>query len=184
MLLLSGYIYFFTGKKKPPVPVQPQGQSQQVQAPAQAQQNAPAAQQPPQVQAPQGSPTPAVPQKTPVEKDEPKPLSAKARADLLQEAKWVRNPFLLPLTGISKKKESVQATRLLAIFQKGTDRVAIIDHDVVRTGDMVGDEKVLHIGDDNVVLARGPLKRVLNLIRYEDAMQEEEPKTNATEKGK
>ena len=76
------------------------------------------------------------------------------------------------------------AIRLSAIFEKGKDRVAIIDREVVRAGDMVGDEKVLEIGRDKVVLIRNNIRRVLSLGNIEDTVREEEPKMKATEKGK
>ncbi len=97
---------------------------------------------------------------------------------------WVKNPFILPQFKEEKKKETVPALRLFAIFEKGKDKVAIIDHEVVRKGDMVGDEKVLEIEKDKVVLTRNGTKRVLSLASIEDTVREEEPKTKATEKGK
>jgi hypothetical protein len=73
---------------------------------------------------------------------------------------------------------------LFAIFEKGKDRVAIIDHEVVRKGDMVGDEIVFEIRKDKVVLTRNGTKRSLSLASFEDTVREEEPKTKAMEKGK
>ena len=49
---------------------------------------------------------------------------------------------------------------------------------------MVGDEKVLEIERDKVILIRNGSKRVLNLISIEDTVREEEPKDKAMEKGK
>ena len=97
---------------------------------------------------------------------------------------WVKNPFILPQFKEEKKKETAPAVRLSAIFEKGKDRVAIIDHEVVRKGDMVGDEKVFEIERDKVILIRNGTKRVLSLASIEDTVREEEPKTKATEKGK
>lgn len=97
---------------------------------------------------------------------------------------WVKNPFMLPQFKEEKKKETAPAIRLFAIFEKGKDRVAIIDHEVVRKGDMVGDEKVFEIEKDKVILTRNGTKRVLSLASIEDTVREEEPKTKATEKGK
>jgi hypothetical protein len=99
---------------------------------------------------------------------------------------WVKNPFILPQFKEEKKKETAPAVRLSAIFEKGKDRVAIIDHEVVRKGDSVGDEKVFEIERDKVILIRSNgAKRVLSLASIEDTViREEEPKTKATEKGK
>jgi len=41
--------------------------------------------------------------------------------------------------------------------------VAVIDRDVVKKGDMIGNEKVVEIGRDMVVLTRGGTKRTLVL---------------------
>ena len=181
VLLLSGYIFFFTGKKKATGPVAPvppaSNQTQPVQQ-GQAR-SQPAAQT-----------TPAAPAKTvpsePAGKDgqlEAAPSMEKPDFDKVRGA-WVKDPFLLPQLKEEKKKESAPAVRLFAIFEKGNDRVAIIDREVVRKGDMVGDEKVFEIGKDKVVLIRNGAKRVLSLASIEDTMREEEPKTKATEKGK
>ncbi len=110
------------------------------------------------------------------------PPAEKPQFDKLQTG-WVKNPFVLPQLKETKKM-SAAAIRLSAIFEKGKDRVAIIDREVVREGDMVGDEKVLEIGRDKVVLIRNNIRRVLSLGNIEDTVREEEPKTKATEKGK
>jgi hypothetical protein len=181
VLLLAGYIHFFTGKKKaatPVVPVPPvSGQKQ----PAQQGQTTP--------QPATAQPTPASPAKITPPEPEGKagqleaPTAAKPDFDKLKGA-WVKNPFMLPQFKEEKKKETAPAVRLFAIFEKGKDRVAIIDHEVVRKGDMVGDEKVLDIERDKVTLTRNGAKRVLSLAGIEDTSREEEPKTKATEKGK
>jgi hypothetical protein len=175
VLLLAGYIFFFTGKKKVATPVAPVP---------------PASSQTKPVQQGQAALQPAVPAKTipagPVLKDgqpEVAPSMAKPDFDKVKGA-WVKNPFILPQFKQEKKKDTAPAVRLFAIFEKGKDRVAIIDHEVVRKGDMVGDEKVLEIEKDKVTLTRNGTKRVLSLASIEDTVREEEPKTKATEKGK
>jgi hypothetical protein len=181
VLLLAGYIYFFTGKKKTAGPVTPvppvSGQTQpaqQGQAPSQpAAQTAPA------------SPAKTFPSEPAAKggQTEVAPFTAKPDFDKLKGT-WVKNPFILPQSKEEKKKETAPAVRLFAIFEKGKDRVAIIDHEVLRKGDMVGDEKVLEIEKDTVILTRNGTKRVLSLASIEDTVREEEPKTKATEKGK
>jgi len=96
---------------------------------------------------------------------------------------WARNPFVLPQLKEERSKETTPAARLFAILEKGKDRVAIIDHEIVRKGDMVGNEKVLEIESDKVILIRNGVKRVLDLATFEDQTPEE-PKTKAMEKGK
>ena len=180
VLLLAGYIFFFTGKKKaaPVAPVPPvSGQTQ----PAQQGQAPP---QPPAQAAPP-SPAKTIPSEPAAKGGQPEvaPSTVKPDFDKLKGA-WVKNPFILPQFKEEKKKETAPAVRLFAIFEKGKDRVAIIDHEVVRKGDMVGDEKVLEIEKDKVILTRNGTKRVLSLASIEDTVREEEPKTKATEKGK
>lgn len=180
VLLLAGYIFFFTGKKKVATPAAPVPPASSQTQPVQQGQAVPKPVQP----------VPATPAKTipagPVLKDgqpEIAPSIAKPDFDKVKGA-WVKNPFILPQFKEEKKKETAPAVRLFAIFEKGKDRVAIIDHEVVRKGDMVGDEKVLEIEKDKVTLTRNGTKRVLSLASIEDTVREEEPKTKATEKGK
>ena len=170
VLLIAGYIFFFTGKKKTP------------QAPAQSQAAAGQTQQTPSPQAPPPSKTPVSEPGAKSSQPEGAPPAEKPQFDKLQTG-WVKDPFVLPQLKETKKM-SAAATRLSAIFEKGKDRVAIIDREVVRAGDMVGDEKVLDIGRDKVVLIRNNIRRVLSLGNIEDTVREEEPKMKATEKGK
>ena len=181
VLLLAGYIFFFTGKKKAATPVAPVPPASSKTQPVQQGQA---------VSQPAVQPVPATPAKTfpsePVGKggqQEGAPSMAKPDFDKVKGA-WVKNPFILPQSKEEKKKETAPATRLFAIFEKGKDRVAIIDHEVVRKGDMVGDEIVFEIGKDKVVLTRNGTKRSLSLASFEDTVREEEPKTKAMEKGK
>lgn len=178
-ILLAGYIHFFTGKKKTPTPVAP--------APAAA----PAAQAPAQA-APAGTPTkpgaavPGIPAGA-GQAAAPQRFD-KAQLDKL-DVGWTRDPFLLPKTKEEKRPGRSQAQevtfKLVAIMEKGGERVAVIDHEVVKKGDIVGGETVQDIQKDKVILIRGGLKRVLNLVKIEDMVtQEEAPKTKGTERPK
>jgi len=181
VLLLSGYIFFFTGKKKatgPVAPVPPVS-TQTQQAPQGQTQPQPTAQ-PASAQPAKASPT------EPVGKAGQPEITPSVEKPDFDKAKgaWVKNPFLLPRFKEDDRKETATAVRLFAIFEKGNDRVAIIDHEVVRKGDMVGYEKVFEIEKDRVILIRNGVKRVLILARIEDVTREEETKTKATEKTK
>jgi hypothetical protein len=179
VLLLAGYVHFFTGKKKVAVPVVPvSGQTQ----PAQQGQSP---SQPPAQTAPPASPVKTIPSEPAAKGGQPEVTATMTKPDFDKiKGTWVKNPFMLPQFKEEKKKETAPAVRLFAIFEKGKDRVAIIDHEVVRKGDMVGDEKVLDIEKDKVTLTRNGTKRILSLASIEDTLREEEPKTKATEKGK
>jgi hypothetical protein len=155
-ILLAGYIYFFTGKKKPPARVAPV---------------LPAATVPVAVSQPAAK------------MQEVKP---EARAQLEKiDVTWKRDPFLLPKVKTEKRRELQTTFKLVAILERGNERIAIIDHEVVKKGDLVGDEKVQEIGVDRVVLTKkNGSKRVLNLMNIEDTAPEDLTKTKSTERGK
>lgn len=179
LLLIAGYVHFFTGKKKPkgPVPPAPPAQAQTQPAkpqPGQPQQATQSAQPTPAGQQPQvpGKPEAAVP-------------AVKPQFDKLAVS-WSSDPFMLPVIKGKKGREDGTAVRLAAILERGGDRVAVIDRDVVRKGDMIGNEKVIEIGRDRVVLARGAVRRTLTLADP-DAVTTEEAlatKPKATERAK
>ena len=174
-ILLAGYIHFFTGKKKAPTPVPA---APAAQAPAQT---APAA-----APAKTGAAVPGIPAGA-GQAAAPQKFD-KAQLDKLDVA-WTRDPFLLPKTKEEKRPGQSQAQeitfKLVAIMEKGSERVAIIDHEVVKKGDIVGGETVQEIQKDKVILVRGGLKRVLNLVKIEDMVtREEAPKTKGTERPK
>ncbi|OPY79703.1 MAG: hypothetical protein A4E64_00347 [Syntrophorhabdus sp. PtaU1.Bin058] len=173
-ILLAGYIQFFTGKKKTPTPVPAAASA--ARAPVQA---APAG-----TPAKPGAVMPGIPSKD--RKAEMPQQFDKEQFDKLGVA-WTRDPFLAPKSKEGKRFGEAQEVtfKLAAIMEKGNERVAIIDHEVVRKGDMVGGEKVQDIQKDKVILVRGGLKRVLNLVKIEDMVtQEETPKTKGTERAK
>lgn len=176
LLLLAGYIHFFTGKKKPrgPVPPTPPAQAKTQPAAAKPGQPAQAAQQV-QQQAP-AKPGEALPQAA----QQPKPQFDKLNVG------WASDPFLLPKIKEGRKKDSGSAVRLVAILEKGNQRVAVIDRDVVKRGDMIGNEKVIEIGRDRVVLARGGVKRTLVLADVDTVATEEvlATKQKGTERAK
>jgi len=197
ILLIAGYIQFFTGKKKPkdlvPAAVQTQAQpAGQTGAPAKpgqaAQANAPQQQaQAPQAQAPQQSnqQTPAKPGDAAPAQAQPKPRFDKIKVG------WGSDPFALPVFKEKRRKDAGSAVRLFAILEKGRDRVAVIDKDVVKKGDLIGNEKVIEIGTDRVVLTRGGIKRTLVLTNPDTMTQEPRPaqeelpaKEKATERAK
>jgi len=88
--------------------------------------------------------------------------AAKPQFDKLRVG-WVSDPFLLPVIKGKSARGDGSAVRLVAILEQGRDRVAVIDRDVVKKGDMIGSEKVAEIGRDRVVLTRAGTKRTLVL---------------------
>ncbi len=166
VLLLAGYIQFFTGKKKTAAPVAPApGLSQPV---------------PP---APQAAAKPATPQTSgnSVPQDTGSDV---ARPDFNKvKGAWVKNPFVLPFME-QRKRETTAAARLLGVFEKGKDRLAIIDHEVVGEGEMVGDEKIVRIEKDRVVLVRKNARRTISLMPAENMIREGDTKMTNSERGK
>ena len=150
LLLIAGYVHFFTGKKKPKGPVPPTPPAPAQNQPAKPQQGQPPVSpgQPRSAQAPL-KPEAAMP-------------AAKPQFDKLRVG-WVSDPFLLPVIKGKSARGDGSAVRLVAILEQGRDRVAVIDRDVVKKGDMIGSEKVAEIGRDRVVLTRAGTKRTLVL---------------------
>lgn len=184
LLLLTGYIHFFTGKKKPKGPVPPTPPAQTQTQPAAAQPG-----QPPQAPPPAATTQAKVPQQqAPAKPGEIPPQPAQQPKPQFDKLKvgWASDPFALPKIKEGRKKDSGSAVRLVAILEKGGSRVAVIDKDVVKKGDMIGNEKVIEIGSDRVVLSRGGAKRTLVLADVDTVTAEEAltTKQKGTERAK
>jgi len=85
---------------------------------------------------------------------------------------WGRNPFLTreEIASLRKKKAPPPSPKapipqweLKSVMISGPDRVAIIDDHIVAVGDSLGDEKVLAINRDAVVLGGKRGKTVIKL---------------------
>ena len=77
---------------------------------------------------------------------------------------WRDDPFILPRSVTDKKSEKPKTVpKLVAIMESKTGRYAIIGGEIVKKGDMVGDEKVSEISKDKVVLVRNNAKRILSI---------------------
>jgi hypothetical protein len=77
---------------------------------------------------------------------------------------WRDDPFFLPRSVTDKKPEKPKTVpKLVAIMESKTGRYAIIGGEIVKKGDMVGDEKVAEIAKDKVILVRNNAKRILSI---------------------
>lgn len=77
---------------------------------------------------------------------------------------WQSDPFSLPKSVTDKKARKQKIVqKLVAIMENKTGRYAIIDGEIVKKGDKVGDEKVAEIDRGKVVLIRNNSKRILSL---------------------
>ena len=144
------YLFVFSGKKPQAVQTQPQGAATAVPGAPQA--------------ASPGAPQPATRAENSKFLDQ---LIAK-RVQMyakLNDATWGRDPFAFPVyvEGERNKQQSTGSARLVAIIAGRNGKVAIFGDEVVKKGDMIGDEKVQEIGDDTVVLIRKGVKRVITI---------------------
>jgi hypothetical protein len=135
-VLFAGYIFLFTGKKRP-IPAVP------LAAPHTAQ-GTPAAQSTAGLEIP------------------------KVDVSTIHVA-WRDDPFVLPRSITDRKTGKPQVVpKLVAIMEGEKGRFAIIGSEIVKKGDMVGDEKVVEIGKDKVTLIRDKARRTLSM---EDTVQ-------------
>jgi len=93
----------------------------------------------------------------------------------MDKALWGRNPFLTgeEIASLRKKKARPPSTvspkapipqwKLKSIMISGSDKTAIINDHIVAVGDSLGDEKVLEINRDGVVLGGKRGKTVIKL---------------------
>ncbi|MCX5816166.1 MAG: hypothetical protein NTX75_07985 [Proteobacteria bacterium] len=147
------YLFVFSGKNPPPVPA-PKPQAGQA-VPAQPQGAATGV--PGALQTLLGAPQPAAGAENPK-------LRAQVYAKL-NDAAWGRDPFAFPgyVEERLNEQQSKGSARLVAIIKGRNGKVAIIDNEVVKKGDMIGSEKVQEIGDDTVVLIKKGVKRVITI---------------------
>ncbi|OPY78926.1 MAG: hypothetical protein A4E65_02071 [Syntrophorhabdus sp. PtaU1.Bin153] len=130
-VLFAGYIFLFTGKKRP-VPAVP-------------------------------LPAPHTAQGTPAAQSTAGLEIPKVDVRAIQVA-WGDDPFVLPRSITDRKIEKSKVLpKLVAIMESEKGRFAIIGGEIVKKGDMVGDEKVVEIGKDKVILVRDRVKRTLSM---------------------
>lgn len=80
------------------------------------------------------------------------------------EVAWKRDPFELPKPLEKKVQQTVGLPmRVSAIMDGKGGRVAIIDQQIVKRGDEIGQERVVGIEADRVILAREGSQRILTL---------------------
>jgi len=131
-LLFAGYVFLFTGKKRPLPVVSPT-------APHAAERTL-AAEQPTA-----GFEVPKVDVST-------------------MHVAWRDDPFVLPRSITDRKTGKPQVVpKLVAIMEGKKGRFAIIGSEIVKKGDMVGDEKVVEIGKDKVTLVRDRVRKILSM---------------------
>jgi hypothetical protein len=130
-ILFAGYIFLFTGKKRPVT-----------------------------------SPSPsATTNEADTQRLRPAPVVEAIKLDVSRmNLSWRDDPFSLPRSVTDKKTEKPKMVpRLVAIMESRAGRYAIIGGEIVKKGDMVGDEKVAEITKDKVVLVRNNAKRTLSI---------------------
>lgn len=79
-----------------------------------------------------------------------------------RDASWLRDPFELPkMVGAGANVKPDTMPRLVAIIEGKQGRYAIFGSKIVARGDYIGEERVLEIGHDKVVLDVMGEKRVI-----------------------
>lgn len=89
---------------------------------------------------------------------------AKRLEKIDKDASWLRDPFELPkMVGAGANVKADTMPRLVAIIEGKQGRYAIFGSKIVKKGDYIGEERVLEIGHDKVVLDIMGEKRVLSI---------------------
>jgi len=139
------YLFVFSDKKTPPIPA-PNPQANQATL---SQQLLPTADSSSTLQ-------PAIPQ-----------YNEKTRAKVYAELKsieWGRDPFAVPGYVEQKLSEQIKDSRkLVAIIEGKKENIAIIDNEIVKKGDMIGNEKIQEIGGGKIVLVNKGIKREITV---------------------
>jgi hypothetical protein len=89
----------------------------------------------------------------------------------LNEVVWGRNPFLTreEIRSLQKKETTPMPStspvfpqwEVKSILISGSSKVATVNDHIVTVGDFLGEEKVLEINEDSVVLSRDGKRRVI-----------------------
>jgi hypothetical protein len=88
------------------------------------------------------------------------------RVQPIQETlRWERDPFTLPSFLMVEKKVEKQRVplKLVAVLEGSNGRMAIIDNELVRKGDLIAGERIVEIGKETVTLIMEGSKRVITL---------------------
>jgi hypothetical protein len=80
-----------------------------------------------------------------------------------QSASWGRNPFLTESEAARGKAREFDGLTVKAIIIGRPKSVAMIDGRTVAVGEKIGDERVVEIRKDSVVLEMDGIKRILRL---------------------
>jgi len=93
----------------------------------------------------------------------PKETRLQAIQDTVQ---WERDPFTLPSFLMVEKKAAEKQRvplKLVAILEGARGRMAIIDNEIVKKGDVVAGERIVNIGKATVTLVMDGSERVISL---------------------
>jgi hypothetical protein len=75
---------------------------------------------------------------------------------------WGRDPFRHPPDeGFAAGNRAANGARLVAIIGGGKGRMAIFGHSILRQGDLVGNERILDIGENRVTVVHDGCKRIV-----------------------
>lgn len=79
------------------------------------------------------------------------------------DASWNKDPFLLP--NIPKREDERPYTplRLVGIIEGSDGRYAIFGSNILKKGDLIGEDRVQEIGMDRVILVRKGQRKVVSV---------------------
>lgn len=79
------------------------------------------------------------------------------------DARWLKDPFLLPKLPDMHEETSDAPLKLSGIIEGSEGRFAIVGSHIVKKGDFIGDERVLDIEKDRIVLGRKGKKKIISV---------------------
>lgn len=121
----------------------------------------------------------AGPKKTPPPKMPDTQVAAKVTPQLAEKAKekaggelrkvssvdasWNKDPFLLPNIPKGEDERPYTPLKLVGIIEGSDGRYAIFGSNIVKKGDLIGEDKVQEIGMDRVILVRKGQRKVVSV---------------------
>lgn len=79
------------------------------------------------------------------------------------DARWLKDPFLLPKIKDMKEDAFDAPLKLSGIIEGREGRFAIVGSHIVKKGDFIGDEMVLDIEKDRILLSRKGKKKIISV---------------------
>jgi len=79
------------------------------------------------------------------------------------DASWQRDPFLLPNLPKVDEERNYVPLKLVGIIEGSDGRYAILGSNIVKKGDLIGEDRVQEIGRDRIILVRKGQRKVVSV---------------------